>query len=119
MLFRFGKVKFPLCPLCKSFEETTVHLFRICSLSQIIWLQTQVFFSNYFAISNISPQSPILSFVEEIQDLHNIYINHILLISKHYKYLSRNSERLNFIGLRKQFVIIPCKKVKCEFLFVL
>ena len=66
--------------------------------------QTQVFFSNYFTIPNISPRSVILGFMEEIQDQHNIIINHILLIYKLYVYLSRNSEGLNFIHLKKLYV---------------
>ena len=36
----------------------------------------------------------------EIQDQDNIIINHILLIYKHYMYMSRKSESLNFIGLK-------------------
>ena len=100
-LFRFKKVKSPLCFFCKSAEETAVHLFNSFSLSQSIWSQTQVLFSNYFTIPIISPESAILGFLQEIQDQHNIIINHILLIYKHYVYLSRNSESLNFIiGLK-------------------
>ena len=38
MLSRFGKVKSPLCSFFKSFEETPVHLFSNCSLSQNIQL---------------------------------------------------------------------------------
>ena len=60
MIFRFGKVKSSLCSFCKSSEETSVHLFSSSSLSQNIWSQTQVFFSNYFTILNILPQSAIL-----------------------------------------------------------
>ena len=41
-------------------------------------------------------RSVILGFMEEIQDQHNIIINHILLI---YKHLSRNCRCLNFIGI--------------------
>ena len=48
ILFKFWKIKSPLHFFCKSFEETTVHLFSNCSLSRKIWSQTQVFFSNYF-----------------------------------------------------------------------
>ena len=34
--FRFGKVKHPLCSFCKLAEETAVHFFSSCSLSQNI-----------------------------------------------------------------------------------
>ena len=53
MLVRFEKVPSPLCSFCKSSEETAAHLLSIFSLSQNIWSQTQVFFSNYFTIPNI------------------------------------------------------------------
>ena len=38
--------------------------------------------------------------MEEIQEQHNIIINHILLIYKRYEYLSRNSESLDCISLK-------------------
>ena len=38
--------------------------------------------------------------MEDIQDQDNIIISHILLICKHYAYLSKNSEILNFTGLK-------------------
>ena len=91
MLFRFGK-EFPLCSSCKLSKETAVHFFSSCSLSENACSQTRVFFSYNFTIPNISPQSAILGFMEETQDQHNIIVNHILLIYKHYVYLSRNSE---------------------------
>ena len=65
-------------------------------MPQNIW--SQVFFSNYFTIPNISRKSAIIGFMEEVQDQHNIIIHHILLIFKHYVYLTKNSESLNFIG---------------------
>ena len=94
-LFKFGSIKSPLCSFCKEPEEKSVLVFTRCSYSQNIWLQTQVFFSKYFAISNISPQTTVLGFLEKIQDQHDKTINHILLIYKHV-YLSRNSLNLNW-----------------------
>ena len=41
-----------------------------------MWSRTQVFFSNYFTIANISPLSAIHSFMEEIQDQYNIIVKH-------------------------------------------
>ena len=87
MLFRCRKVRSPSCYFCKSSEETLFYFHKI-------------FFSNYFTIPNISPQSAILAFMEEIQDHHYIIINHTWLIYKHYVYLSRNLGSLNFIGLK-------------------
>ena len=76
-------------------------MFSRCSISQNIWSQFQVFFSNYFAIPNVSPQSAILGFMEEIQDQDSIIINYVLLICEHFVYLSKNSESLNFVSLGK------------------
>ena len=83
IFFRCGKVKSPLWFFCKSCGEIPVHFFSSCSLWQNIWSQAQVFFSN----SKCQPD-----FMEEIQDEPNIVINHILLIYKHYVYLSRYFE---------------------------
>ena len=69
MLFRFGKVKSPLCSFYKSSVETAVHLFSTCSPSQNTWSQTQVFFSKCFTTPNISPQSANFGFMEQIQDI--------------------------------------------------
>ena len=40
MLFRFEKVKSPLCSFCKSSDETAVYLSGRCLLSQSVWSQT-------------------------------------------------------------------------------
>ena len=93
-----------LCSFCKSPEEAAAHLFSACSFSQSIWSQThklEVFFLNHSTSPNILPQSAIHGFMEEIQDQHNVIINHVLLIYKHHVYLSRNYGSLNFIGLQK------------------
>ena len=81
-------------------------LFRFRNVKSQQWFtfttsrsQTQVFFSNYFVIPNISSQSAILGFMEEIQDQRNIFINYILLIYKH-MCLSRNYESLNSLILK-------------------
>ena len=58
------------------------------------------FVSNYFTTPN---NSPILRSMEGIQHQHNMIINHILLIYKHYLLLPRNYESLNLIGLKKVF----------------
>ena len=40
LLFKFGKVKSPLCSYCKSAEETIIQLFSECLCAQYIWHQT-------------------------------------------------------------------------------
>ena len=74
MFFRFGKVKLHYFPFVSCLKKHH---------SRSIW-----------------PENVILGFMEEIQDQHSIIINHILPIYKHYLSLPRNSESLNFIGLK-------------------
>ena len=47
MLLRF-EVKSPICYLCKLTEETAVHFFSSCSLSQNIWSQGSSIFFEFF-----------------------------------------------------------------------
>lgn len=49
--------------------------------------------------TNLTPQSTIFGVLEELHHEYNILINYIL-IYKYYLYKSRNSESLNFIGLK-------------------
>ena len=72
-----------------------------------------------FIIPNISPQSTILGFMEEIQDQHNMIINHVLLIYKHYVYLSRNSGSLNFVGLKNYILETKISKEKIGRIFLM
>ena len=89
----------------------SIHLISSCSLSQNISSHIhQVFFLNSFTIPNISLQSAILCFIEEIQDQHNVFIKCILLIYKHYIYLSKNFKSMNFIG--PKYYILETKTVE-------
>ena len=65
---------------------------------------------NSFTIPNISSQSAILCFIEEIQDQHNAFIKCILLFYKHYVYLSKNFESMNFIG--PKYYVLETKTVE-------
>ena len=47
--------------------------------------------------------------MEEIQNQPNIIINHVLLICKHYVYLSKNSKSLNFVGFKTRNYILEAK----------
>ena len=42
LLFKFRKVKSPLCSIYKSAEETIIHLFSEFLCAQYIWNQTQI-----------------------------------------------------------------------------
>ena len=64
LLFKFGKVQSPLRSFWKSAEETIIHLFSECLCAQYIWNQTQIFFSGYITIPDVTPQSVILGFTD-------------------------------------------------------
>ena len=55
LLFKFAKGKFPFCSFCKSAEETIIHLLRECLCAQCILNQTQIFFSGYITITDVTP----------------------------------------------------------------
>ena len=87
MLFRFGNFKSPVRYFCKSSEEAVVHLSSSCSLSKNICSQAQIFFE-------LSHYPYYLAtwchswFYRRNSRSHNVVINQILLIFKHY--FSRN-----------------------------
>ena len=86
----------------------SIHLFSRYALTQNIWKQTQIFFLNYPITLKITLQSIIFGFIGGLHDEHSILINHILLIYKYHSYESKNSETLNFIGLKNN--ILKTKK---------
>ena len=85
-LFRMHIVDSPACSMCQNVEETTIHIFGECPVTQNIWDQTKNFFSPHINLGNLTPQSAILGFFHDDDD--NIIKNHILLAFKFciYKY---------------------------------
>ena len=83
LLFKFGKVQSPLRSFWKSAEETIIHLFSECLCAQYIWNQTQIFFSGYITIPDVTPQSVILGFTDNSTE-HFLPIDNLLPIYKCY-----------------------------------
>jgi len=79
MLFVFKKVISPLCSFCKSEDETPLHLFFECTLTQNLWKQLSSFSRQRLNIPTLTPQSAIFGFYEP-QNKNEILINHLLLI---------------------------------------
>ena len=69
----FGLSNTQLCYFCKMEEETISHLFYYCIHIQDIWNQVQIYFTDCFHFSQLTPQTAIFG-------SHNI--NMILLLFK-------------------------------------
>ena len=66
-------------------EETISHLFYYCIHIQDIWNQVQIYFTDCFHFSQLTPQTAIFGFHNIDNDTFLIQ-NHILLLFKLYIY---------------------------------
>ena len=126
LLFKFKKVLSPLCSFCNSAEETPLHIFYTCNITKGLWNQLQYFVSQYFHIPEITPQSALVEFFNIGNQQQNfLLMNHLVLIFKHYLYMSREHGAACFTSLKSYLVKIkiteqnfsPCssqKKEKCQ-----
>ena len=105
MLFVFKKVISPLCSFCKSEDETPLHLFFECTLTQNLWKQLSSFCRQRLNIPTLTPQSAIFGFYEP-QNKNEILINHLLLIFKLYLYNARESNKVNFVCFKAKITNI-------------
>ena len=83
----------PLCPFCKLFDETVLHLFYECDIIQNLWNDLALFFENDFTLFNLTPQAAFLGFLNVDSKLLLLQ-NRLLLTFKIYIYNSRRSESL-------------------------
>ena len=125
LLFKFKKVP-PLCSFCNSADEMPLHTFYICNMTKRLWSKLQYFVSQNLYIPEITPQSALFGFFNIGNQQQNfILINHLLLIFKHYLYMSREHGAVCFTHLKLYLVkmktveqnISPCnsqKKEKCR-----
>ena len=78
------------CSFCNSADETPLHIFYTCNINKWLWNELQYFVSQYIYIPEITPQSALIELFnigKQKQDF--LLINHLLLIFKHYLYISR------------------------------
>ena len=99
MLFAFKKVTTPLLSCCKSKDEKPIYLFFECLVTQNLWKQFRSLCRHKLIIPKLTPQSAIFGFLES-NHKSDMFINHILLISKLYKHNSRDSSSVNFYFLK-------------------
>ena len=81
----FGKIR----------EETISHLFYYCNHIQDIWNQVQIYFTDCFHFSQLTPQTAIFGFHNIDNDTFLIQ-NHILLLFKLHIYNARKHGFLSF-----------------------
>ena len=56
MLYKFGKIAFPLCFICMGVPESSIYLFHSCIKTNFPWMQLQHSFQNVLIILLITPQ---------------------------------------------------------------
>ena len=83
-------------------EETISHLFYYCIHNQDIWNQVQIYFTDCFYFSHLTPQTAIFGFHNIANDTFLIQ-NHILLLFKLYIYNARKHGFLFFNNFLIEF----------------
>ena len=84
-------------------KQLPINLVNVYAL--YIWSQTQIFFSGYITISDVTPQSTILCFTNTSIE-HFLLLNHLLLICKCYPYKARDSQNLSFLAFKNNIIKI-------------
>ena len=111
-LFQFGKTQSPLCSFYHTEGETTLHVFRKCSVSKICWNQLLLFFEADVYFLDLTPKAALFGFINLSDNNLNILQNYISLIFKLYFYRSREGTVLNLNGLIKS--VPKVKKLERE-----
>ena len=107
LLFKLEKAKSPFSFLCKSAEETIIHLFSEQLCAQYTWDQTQIFFSGNITLPNVTTQSVIFGFTDT---KHFLLTNYLLLIYECYSYKAKDSQNLRFLAVKNNIIKKKLKK---------
>ena len=59
----FPKATSPLCSLCTIDDETVLHLFYECDVTQNLWKGLALFFGNDCTLFDLTPQAAFLGFL--------------------------------------------------------
>ena len=111
LLFKFKKVPSRVCSFYNSADETLLDIFQACNIRKQLWNKLQYFVSQYLFIPEITLQSVFLRFFNISNQQHNfLLINHLLLIFKHYLYMSSGHEAVCFTSLK--LYLIKIKTIK-------
>ena len=105
-IFKLSDTK--LCSFCNQEDETVINLFANCSKSKTLWNSLKEFFKDTINLPSLTPQSAIFGFLQTNQELFLI-INYLLLLFKHYSYVSRCSKTISFttlkINIKKAYIL--------------
>ena len=99
-LYIFKKVFSPLCSFCNSHDETILHIFFECTVTQNLWKQLCLLLRHNLIFPDLTPQSAIFGFLE--CNNNGIIMNHILLVFKLYVYKCRESGAVNIQSLKSR-----------------
>ena len=101
-LFKFKIVDSPLCSLCKTENESILHLFCECAVTSNLLEQFKLWVSDIFLFGkiDIDPQTIIIG-AWNLKTPDFILINHMILLFKRYIYLRRqDKDGPNITGLK-------------------
>ena len=89
-IFFFGKTDTKLCYFCNLEDETTLYLFTNCTKANIVWANIKEFFNGNLKHPSLTSQSAMFGFSDVHQNIF-LVLHHILLLFKHFIYISRDS----------------------------
>ena len=90
---------------CNLEDEITYHLFAICTKTNILWTNIKEFFNGNLKLPSLTPQSAMFRFSDVDQDIF-LVLNHILLLFKHFIYISRESIILLFYFVQLKLCLL-------------
>ena len=98
-LFHLKYSNTPLCSLCKTESETLVHFFSECLFTLSLWNDLIVYFRPAIRLGQLTPQSAVLGFFDDDNDL--VIRNFILLIFKFLLYKNRSKVINKYVFIQK------------------
>ena len=102
-LYKIKVVESPLCSLCEKQNESVIHLFCTCILTQSLWQQLTLWLQESITLPILDPEIVIFGLWNS-QSTDYILINHIILLFKRFLYLKRTEKHNVSISGLKGFV---------------
>merc|ERR1712048_294310 len=97
------------CSLCNTVDETPIHFFCECPITNRLWTAIIEFFSPAINLDTLTPRSAMLGFLID-NDLDYILKNLILLIFKYCIYKWRNDNPNEFVVISKTKSVYAIEK---------
>ena len=96
-----------MCSFCNSTVETPLHIVCTCDITKRLWNELQYFVSLNLYIPEITLMSALFGLFNIRNKKQNfLLINHLLLISKYYLYMSREHGAVCFTSLKLYLIKI-------------